>query len=221
MPKRVIPSVEGYAGPDQGAKLFAPAAARNAEALGDVLERLVPTRGRALELASGTGQHAVAFARRLPGLEWQPSEIDAARRASVDAYVAEAGLANIAPAVALDATAPGWGAALGGHALVLLSNLLHLVSREEAETLIGEAAQALVPGGLFVVYGPFLRGGVPTSEGDARFHASILAQDPDAGYKDAEAVLEMMAEAGLERIEVVEMPANNLCLVARRLAGQA
>ena len=218
MPKRLIPSVEGYAQPDSDGQLFAPAAARNVDAIGDLLARVAPARGAALELASGTGQHVTAFAARLPDLDWQPTEIDATRRAGIDARVSASGLGNIAPAIPLDATAPGWGAAHGDKALILLSNLLHLVSDAEAETLIGEAAAALAPGGVFVLYGPFMRNGALTSEGDVSFHASIQRQDAEAGYKDDGWVADRLAAAGLALRETAEMPANNLAFVATRQA---
>ncbi len=216
MPKRLIPSVEGYAQPDESGKLFAPAAARNVAALTEVVARLAPASGSALEIASGTGQHVCSYAVALPDLRWQPTEIDPVRRTSIDARAAEAGLANIAPARALDATAPGWSTEVAPQDLILLANLLHLVSREEAQTLINEAALALAPGGIFLVYGPFSRSGALTSEGDKAFDASIRAQDAQAGYKDDGEVIGMMEAAGLTWVETVEMPANNLVLAARR-----
>ena len=215
MPYRHIPSIAGYAGESTGGKQFAPAADRNRTALTDLLADIAPRTGAALELASGTGQHVVSFAARLPDLAWQPTEIDPARRASIDAYVREEGLENVAASVALDATDAGWGAVHAGKALVVLVNLLHLISDAEARTLITEAAGALAPGGLFVIYGPFLRGGELTSEGDAEFHASLQAQDPETGYKDDFDVMDLLQAAGLEMAHIVEMPANNLVLAAR------
>ncbi|HCE71999.1 MAG TPA: methyltransferase, partial [Ruegeria sp.] len=155
-----------------------------------------------------------AFAARLPGLQWQPTEVDAQRRASIDAYC-EA-LDTVAPAQELNATRPGWGADWAGQDLVVLINLLHLISEGEAATLISEAAAALAPGGRLVIYGPFMRAGELTSEGDERFHAALTAQDPEIGYKDDFDIIDRMQEAGLELAEVVEMPANNLALIAEK-----
>ncbi len=200
----------------EGARLTAPAASRNAQALGDLLAEVAPARGRALELASGTGQHVADWAARFPGLFWQPTEPDAERRASIDAWTD--GLENVAPAIALDAVRPGWAADHAGQDLVVLVNLLHLISAPETETLIAEAARALAPAGRFVIYGPFLRAGELTSEGDARFDATLRAQDPEIGYKDDFDVMDLMQGAGLEMVLVVEMPANNLALVAERPA---
>ena len=210
------PEPHSLALPGDGDRLVAPSAARNLGPIRDLLLQVAPRRGRALELASGTGQHVVAFAAALPGLHWQPTELAPDRRASIAAYVAEAGLANVAPPVALDAAAPGWGARQSGQALVFLSNLLHLIAMPRVEILIAEAAQALALGGRLVIYGPFMRAGVLTSDGDRAFHASLVTQDPGIGYKDDFDVMDLMQDAGLEMVEVVEMPANNLALVAEK-----
>ncbi|MEW2912434.1 DUF938 domain-containing protein [Leisingera sp. JC11] len=215
MPVRSVPGAASVAEP-QGGKLFAPSAARNSGPICDLLEQVAPPQGRALEIASGTGQHAAAYAARLPGLMWQPTEVDAARRASIQAYADEAGLANILPPAGLDATAPGWGAGHAGQDLIVLVNLLHLISEGEARTLIQEAAAALAPGGRFVIYGPFMRGGELKSDGDRAFHAALTAHDPETGYKDDFDVIDWLHGAGLELLQAVEMPANNLALVTEK-----
>ncbi|MCF6432457.1 DUF938 domain-containing protein [Leisingera sp. MMG026] len=215
MPVRSVPGSASVAAPEDG-KLFAPAAARNSDVLCDLLAEVAPPQGRALELASGTGQHIAAYAARLPGLMWQPSEAEAVRLASIQAYAEGASLANIAPPVPLDATAPGWGADHPGQNLIVLVNLLHLISEDEAETLIAEAAAALAPGGRFVIYGPFLRGGELTSEGDKAFHASLTAHDPQIGYKDDFDTIDWLHGNGLELLQAVEMPAINLALIAEK-----
>lgn len=216
MPVRSVPGSASVANPD-GGKLFAPSAARNLAALCDLLDQVAPTSGTALELASGTGQHVIGYGTRLPGLTWQPSEVDPARRASIDAHVAEAGTDNIRPAIALDATAPGWSdsvlQAQGPVDLIMLSNLLHLISTPEAQRLIQEAATCLAPAGTLVIYGPFSRAGELTSEGDETFHASLVGHDPEIGYKDDFDVLDWAEDAGLTPGAVIEMPANNLGLV--------
>ena len=104
----------------------------------------------------------------------------------------------------------------GRHDLIVLVNLLHLISWPETRTLIGEAAAALVPGGRLVIYGPFLRDGALTSDGDAAFHASLTAADPEIGYKNDADIRAALKAAGLEPREAVEMPANNLTLVAEK-----
>lgn len=215
---RRLPDTASVAHGSEDARLYAPAAERNAGPLCDLLARHAPATGPALELASGTGQHVVAFARRLPGFDWQPTEIAAERRASIDAHVASAGLANVRPALALDATAPGWAAAHSGQALIVLVNLLHLIGAAEARTVIAEAAAAVAAGGRLVLYGPFRRSGELTSAGDAAFHASLVAADPEIGYKDDRDIKDWIRGAGLDLIATVEMPANNLALVAEKPA---
>lgn len=212
-----LPDSASVATPSEDGRMFAPSAARNVLDIATLVASHAPETGRALELASGTGEHVVIFAHRMPGLDWQPSDIDAARRASVDAHAAVAHLPNLHPAIALDATAAGWGDEHGGQDLVVLVNLLHLISAGEAKTLIAEASKALHPGGLLVLYGPFLRDGKTTSEGDTSFHASLIAQDPAIGYKDDWGVIDWIHASHLELVQVVEMPANNMAFVARRV----
>lgn len=212
-PKSVTHSV---AHKGEGERLFAPSAARNLEVLCDLLDEVAPKTGQALELASGTGQHVVGYATRLPGLAWQPSEPDPERRASIDAHAADAGVGNIAPAIALNAAQAGWGTQHAGKSLIVLSNLLHLITDEATNTLIHEAAQALAPGGRLVIYGPFMRGGELTSDGDTSFHAGLIARDPAIGYKDDFDMMDLIQGAGLDMAAVIEMPANNLALVAQK-----
>lgn len=214
MPRRLnLPDSASTAEPLEDGRLFAPSAARNANPLCEVLTGLTPDKGRALELASGTGQHIVRFAMACPGLIWVPTDIDAARLASIRTYVMDAELPNLAPPMMLDATAAGWGAKSGPIELLVLVNLLHLISVSEAQTLISEAAAALAAGGQFLIYGPFLRGGEFTSDGDAQFHASLIGQDEEIGYKDDFDVIDLAQGAGLTLLNHLEMPANNLALV--------
>ena len=212
---RDMSEVASNAHPSEGEKMFAPSAEKNVGPICDVLSAHAPDSGSALEIASGTGQHVVAFAARIPQLLWQPTELDATRRASIDAYAADIG--NIAPARELNATAQGWHEQHQGQALITLANLLHLVSEGEARTLIREAGQALALGGILHLYGPFLRDGETTSEGDAEFNARLRAYDAEVGYKDDWDVIEWMQASGMELVEVLEMPANNMSFVAKRV----
>jgi SAM-dependent methyltransferase len=213
MPLRAVPGSASVANA-QGGKLFAPSAERNLAVLCDLLLQVAPNEGsRALELASGTGQHVLGYATCLPGFFWQPTEADAARLRSIDAHVTESGLQNIHPAKPLDATAAGWGDATEPQDLIVLSNLLHLISTPEAQCLLREAAKALSPTGRLVIYGPFSRAGELTSPGDEAFHAALVAHDPETGYKDDFDVLDWGQAAGLRPVDVIEMPANNLALV--------
>lgn len=213
---RALPPSTSIAHIQEGAKLHAPSAERNAAPLCEMLTRYAPTDGSALEIASGTGQHVIKFAPAMPNLHWHPTEIDADRRASIDAYVTEAGLTNIAPATALYATTQGWGTATTPKNLICLANLLHLISTPETQILISEAALALALSGTLILYGPFKRDGVLTSEGDARFDAELRAADPAIGYKDTLDIAGWLSDAGLTYIATDTMPANNLAFIARK-----
>ena len=211
-----LPETASIAEPVDDVRLRAPSADRNADAIANVLTRFAPTTGKALEIASGTGQHVARLARALPDLTWHPSDVDPARRRSIDAWAR--GLENVRPAIHLDATDAGWAARHPDHDLILLVNLLHLVSAAEAQLLIAETARALAPSGRFILYGPFLRDGTATSDADVRFDASLRATDPEIGYKDINTVRQWLADAGLELIATVDMPANNLTLISERSA---
>lgn len=195
-------------------RLSAPYALRNRDAITDALRHLAPPTGRALEIASGTGQHVIGFAKALPGLHWQPSDPDETRRASISAWTKAEHSPNIAAPIALDASATGWSQQYDPFDLIFLSNLLHLIPDAAATTCLSEMANALRPGGRVVVYGPFLRDGKTTSDGDAEFDARIRTENPGAGYKDVRWVLDAWADAGLTPNAPQDMPANNLLLSA-------
>ena len=212
MTDRKLPSTASVATQTGDGKLHAPAAERNAATISALLQRVAPSTGVALELASGTGQHVVTFARDMPALTWQPTEVSSERLASIDAYCHEADLGNLRSAHDLNACTPGWGEAQSADLIVLI-NLLHLISTREARILVSEVARALNPGGRFVLYGPFKRDGVLTSEGDHRFHASLQGSDPEIGYKDDGDVARWLQDSGLTEVEIAELPANNLAFV--------
>lgn len=218
MTRRLVLPDSGGTGASGDGRRSAPSAERNAAPILEVLRRIAPRRGRALEIASGTGQHAATFAAALPGLEWQPSDADPAALDSIAAWVAHAGLPNLHMPVAIDAARPGWGARHAGHDFVIVVNLLHLISGVEARAVVAGIAEALAPGGTAAIYGPFRRDGALTSDGDRAFDASLRAQDPAIGYKEVAEVESWASDAGLAPVERVEMPANNLMLVFRRPA---
>lgn len=203
--------------PDSGAETLpdgrrlTASAARNAGPILQVLQGL-DLKGRLLEIASGAGLHAAHMAGVL-GLEWQPTDVEEANFDSIRAWSATTD-ADIRPPLHLDATRLGWAARMGGWDAILLVNLLHLIPAPAAETLLAELPRALAPHGTACLYGPFLRGGLPISDGDAGFDASLRAQDPAIGYKDLDWVQERLAAAGLA-VRVLPMPANNLMLIAR------
>lgn len=198
----------------EGGRLCNASAGRNVNAIVEMMRRVAPPQGRALEIASGTGQHVQAFATALPALTWHPSDIAPDRLTSIDAYCAS--LANVCPARILDATVPGWAAGQEPFDLIYLGNLLHLIPQTAARIVLTEAARAVFTSGTFIVYGPFMRSGSLTSEGDARFHADLRNADPDIGYKDDDWVHDVLKRSGLALVSRRDMPANNLCFIARR-----
>jgi hypothetical protein len=189
-------------------RMVAPAAARNREAILGVLREVLPARGVVLEVASGSGEHAAFFAEALPGLVFQPSDPDAGRRASIDAWCA--GLANVRPALDLDATGE-WGIVADA---VVCINMIHIAPWAATLGLMRNAAAALPVGGPLVLYGPFKRAGAHTAASNAAFDADLRGRDPAWGVRELEAVV-AVAE-GFRLADVVEMPANNLCVVFRR-----
>lgn len=198
---------------DQTDIRHAPAADRNREPILAVLREHLPGRGRVLEVASGTGQHVVAFAAALPALSWQPSDPDPAQRASITARIRAAGLSNVAPPLDLDVGGP-WPT-LEADA-VITANLLHVSPPETLPALCAGAAGVLAPGGILHVYGPFNRDGSFTSEGNARFDAALRTENPAWGIRDLEALVAAAAAEGLGLRTVVDMPANNLSVVFER-----
>ena len=192
---------------------FTPTAERNKQPLLDVLSRVLPAQGLVLEIASGTGQHAVHFAAALPGLRWQPSDPDPELRRSIDARRAEAGLPNLLPPVELDVLSATWPVARAE--AVLCINMIHVAPWAATGALMRGARRALAPGGVLVLYGPYRRGGGHTAPSNAEFDRALRAENPDWGVRDAEAVIDEAGREGLALREIVEMPANNLVIVAK------
>ncbi|MBB5984600.1 DUF938 domain-containing protein [Sphingobium lignivorans] len=201
--------------PAAGDKRHAPATARNRDAIAEVLARTLPPHGRVLEIASGSGEHVVHFARLFPGLVWQPSDPDPAALASIAAWSAEAGLANIAPPLRLDAAAPeAWGVGQADAALCI--NMVHISPWAAMVGLFSGCASILPPGAPLILYGPYREDDVETAPSNLAFDASLKARNPEWGLRDVADVDRIAAECGFERTQRVEMPANNLSLIYRR-----
>ncbi len=195
-------------------KRHAPAAERNREPLLAVLRRVLPARGTLLEVASGTGQHAVFFAAALPELVVQPTDPSDEQRASIAARVEEARLPNLRAPLALDARDPEWP--LRRADAVLCVNMFHVAPLTAAAGLFAGAARVLPVGGVLATYGPHREGGRHTSQGNEAFDRSLRDQHPDLGLRDVESELvPLAAAAGFALAERVPMPANNLTLVWR------
>ena len=176
---------------------------------------MLPETGLVLEIASGSGEHAVHFARALSGLEFQPSDLDAESRRSIDAWCEHEQLANLRPALAIDATAPSWPLDARPVA-ILCCNMIHIAPWEAALGLLRGAGRELGGGALLVLYGPYRRGGAHTAASNERFDESLRERDPRWGVRDLDEVVREARTHGLALEEVVEMPANNLTVVLRR-----
>ena len=211
-----LPETASVANSKGDARLFAPSADRNSTPIVNLIKQIAPKSGEAFEIASGTGQHIVKLALSLPNLSWSPSEVDEERIKSISAWIEAENLSNIKPPLYLDATEIGWSKSLPQSDFILLVNLLHLVSWNETEILISELSKALKTHGIALIYGPFMRNGELTSEGDRKFHVSLTQTDPDIGYKDDLDMQMLFSNSGLSCLEKVEMPANNLAFVLKR-----
>jgi SAM-dependent methyltransferase len=193
----------------------APATTRNREAILDVCRRVLPRAGTVLEIASGTGEHAVWFAGQLPALTFQPSDVDPRALASIEAWIAHTGVDNVKPPIRLDVCEEPWP--VERVEAVFNANMIHIAPEAVAGALMRGAGRVLAPGGVLVVYGPFRIGGAHTASSNAAFDADLRQRDPRWGVRDLEAVVALALASGLALEERVPMPANNQTLVFRRV----
>ncbi|WP_454874085.1 DUF938 domain-containing protein [Paraburkholderia xenovorans] len=196
-----------------------PSAERNCEPILAVLREALPATGRVLEIASGTGQHAVCFARAMPGLDWQPSDADAAARASIAAWITHEGLANVRAPLALDVHQPDWG--VDTLDAVVCINMIHISPWSATQALFAGASRRLVDGGVLYLYGPYKRGGAHTSPSNDAFDQQLRSRDPAWGVRDMETVVALGASVGLVCDGPLAMPANNFSLVFRKRTDAA
>ena len=191
-------------------KQHAPATARNREPIREVLAAHVPASGIVLEIASGTGEHAVHMARAFPEIEWQPTDVDEAALASIAAWRADAALPNLREPLRLDVFDATWPAA---DAIVCI-NMIHISPWEATLALFGGAARTLAPGALLYTYGPYRFDG-QTAPSNDDFDRSLKSRDPRWGVRDVAEVAKIAT--GFRLAAVVAMPANNHSLVWRKL----
>lgn len=193
----------------------APHVARNAGPIAEVLRDVLPGCGLVLEVASGTGEHSLHFAREFPNLRWQPSDPEPAALRSIEAWRREAGLTNLLPAVALDARAAEWPVEAAD--AILCINMIHISPWAATEGLMRGAGRILAPGAPLYLYGPFRRAGVETAPSNAAFDASLRVRDPEWGLRDLEDVVAEAEGQGFRLETVVPMPANNVSAVLRKV----
>lgn len=196
------------------ARRNAPAALRNRDLILDTLRPQLPPQGLILEVASGSGQHCIRFAEGLPQHILQPSDPDAAARASIDAWTADSRLPNIRKALDIDATASIWP--IESADAVICINMIHIAPWRAGCGLIAGAGRLLPADGPLYLYGPFKRDGCHTATSNEAFDASLRSENPEWGVRDLDALAAIAAEAGFGPPLIIEMPANNLSLVFRR-----
>ena len=178
-----------------------------------VLKEVFADRKRVLEIASGTGQHAVYFAPALPHLTWQTSELPT-NHAGIREWLDEARLPNVLPPLAIDVDSPEWPVRRCDG--IFNANTVHIVSWPSVERMFEGIGRVLEKEGIVAIYGPFNYGGAFTSESNARFDAWLKSRDPASGIRDFEAVNRLAELQGLSLLRDVPMPANNRTLVWRR-----
>lgn len=194
-------------------KRHAPAAARNAAPIGDVLARVLPPNGLVLEIASGTGEHAVHLARRFPHQDWQPTDPDGEARASIAAWRDEAALPNLRAPLRLDAAGADWP--VNRADAIVCVNMVHISPWAATLGLLAGAATCLAAGAPLVFYGPYRQAGVATAPSNEAFDVSLKARNPAWGLRTV-GEMSAAAEPWFALDETASMPANNLMLLFRR-----
>lgn len=201
---------EPGAGPQ---RRVAPHVARNAVPIIEVLRGVLPESGLVLEVASGTGEHALHFARAFPVLTFQPTDPDPLALSSIKAWRSEAP-ANLLPPLALDAASDDWPVRRADALLCI--NMVHISPWAATLGLLRGASRVLAAGAPLVLYGAYRRAGVPTAPSNEAFDESLKARDPEWGLRLLEDVVAEAEKVGFTLERVVEMPANNLTVVFRR-----
>jgi len=193
-------------------RVISPSAARNREPILSVIRRVFPEKGKVLEIASGTGEHAVFVARALPGLVWQPSDPDAQARDSIAAWIERERLANVLPPLDIDVRAKDWDVKAPFDAVVAI-NMIHISPWQATLGLFEGAGRLLRANGVLLLYGPYQRDGRHTAPSNAAFDRSLKERNPSWGVRDIADVARVGAESGFKLRETVDMPANNLSVV--------
>jgi SAM-dependent methyltransferase len=193
-------------------KPYAESSEKNKTPILAVLKEIFSDRKRVLEIASGTGQHAVYFGRELPHLTWQPSDL-AHNLAGIQAWLDEAQLPNVLTPLAIDVSDVCWP--ISEVDAIFNANTVHIISWPEVERMFANIGQVIAPGGCVCLYGPYNYGGKFTSESNARFDSWLKSRDSNSGVRDFEAVAQLAALHGLNLLRDIAMPSNNRMLVWR------
>ncbi len=194
-------------------KPFSPSCERNQQPILDILRDVLAHSVEVLEIGSGTGQHAVFFARHLPHLQWQTSDLPD-QHPGIRAWIADAALPNVRVPVDLDVDASAWP--VRDMDAVFSANTVHIVAWPQVQHMIQGVGRTLKPGGLFCLYGPFNVAGHFTSDSNAQFDVWLKQRDARSGIRDFEALDAEAQAQGMLLAQDVAMPANNRILVWRK-----
>lgn len=203
-----------YASTTEDKKRHVPAALRNREAIADVLALELPDSGLVLEVASGSGEHALYFTERFPSLTWQPSDPDPAALASIQAWRAEHERPNLLPAIELNGEDSDW--ALDQANAIFCANMIHIAPWQACEGLFAGAARLLPYGAPLILYGPYVEDDIETAPSNLAFDVSLKARNPSWGLRNVADIDALGTDYGFARKARHEMPANNLTLVYHR-----
>jgi len=199
------------------ARRQAPSAQRNAAAILDVLRQILPKSGTVLEIGSGTGEHARAFAPALAPISWLPSDPDPDQRASIIAWTTDMTGPKPLPPRVIDASSADWDVRPEDNIVAITSaNVIHISPWSTTQGLVAGAGRILPPGGVLHFYGPFKRGGVHITDSNAAFDATLRARDSAWGVRDLDDIEALAKDAGLELDQVIDMPSNNYSVVFKR-----
>jgi len=201
--------------PSRNSRLSSPSALRNRGPIFNLLRDVLPLSGTVLEIASGSGEHIIHFAALLPGLTWQPSDPSPQARASIEEWVKAEATTNVCPPLDIDASSEAWPIQ---HADAMIAiNMVHISPWAATQGLLNGAGRLLPGGGALVLYGPYRQEGEPLVESNAKFDADLRSRNPAWGIRHLKDVVSTAETCGLVLKSVVEMPANNLCVVFTRL----
>lgn len=203
-----------YEAPAAGRRRSAPAALRNREPIAEVLRDWLPRTGLVLEIASGTGEHAVYFAEQFPALEWQPSDIHPEALSSIEAWRKTAGLPSLRAPLVIDSASPDWP--IQSADALLSINMVHISPWASALGLLDASERLLAPGAPLILYGPWLSDEVTAAPSNLDFDADLKSRDPQWGLRKVEDLAAAARQRSLELIETRAMPANNMMLLLRR-----
>ena len=196
-------------------RLFFPAVSRNRDAIRTVFLDIAPQTGEILELACGSGEHAVHIAAALPGVIWHPTDLDSDNMASIDAHATVSGLTNVRPASKLDVRDPDWP--FQGMTGIFNANMIHISPWDCTIGLMAGAGRALTKNGFLFMYGPYKRGNAHTAPSNQSFDESLQSQNPQWGVRNLEDVSGEAEKNGMILEKIIEMPANNLSVIYRRI----